>query len=98
MYKLVFPPDRPENFILGRAAEAWGLGVLEVRVLGEVARGLDNKEVAQGVGRALKTVERYVSRLLSKSRSSSRAMLVARFWAGFGRCGQCVGEIPLAAE
>ena len=97
--KKEFPPlNRPEEVALRRAAHAWGLAALEMLILGELVRGLENKEIVCTIGRALKTVERYVSRLLIKSRSNTRAMLAARFWAEFGWPGTPASTAPLATR
>lgn len=97
MCQSVPPLNKPDDVVLGRAAKAWGLTELEVRVLCEIVCGLGNKDVAEGIGRSVKTVERYATRLFTKSRCSGRSMLAARFWAEFGS-GPVGGAAPLAAE
>lgn len=54
-----------------------GLSVRESEVLGLVARGLDNHEVARSLYLSVKTVQNHVSVLLAKTGARSRAQLVA---------------------
>jgi DNA-binding CsgD family transcriptional regulator len=66
-----------------RASIDWRLTARQTDVLCEVARGRNNKEIAEQLGCAPGTVELHVTALLQKSRSHGRANLVARFWLGF---------------
>jgi DNA-binding NarL/FixJ family response regulator len=62
----------------------------ERTVLGELCRGLSNKEIALEIGCSVKTVEFHVSNILRKTGTPSRARLVATF-------SDPMGEPPLAA-
>jgi DNA-binding NarL/FixJ family response regulator len=63
-----------------RAADSWTLTRRQAEVLAILARGHSNHEIAAALGCAVSTVEFHVTALLTKSRSRSRAELVARFW------------------
>lgn len=65
------------------AAKKWKLTGRQLDVLTELARGLSNKSIAAELGCAESTVELHVTALLEKSKSESRAMLVAKFWTEF---------------
>jgi DNA-binding CsgD family transcriptional regulator len=54
----------------------------QAEVLGRLAYGRSNKEIAASLDAAEKTVEFHVTQLLRKARVDSRALLIARFWAG----------------
>jgi len=60
-----------------RLATEWGLTTRETEVFGELARGAANKEIAATIDCSLRTVELHVSVILRKSRTSSRAALLA---------------------
>jgi DNA-binding NarL/FixJ family response regulator len=66
---------------LEAAAEAWDLTRRQSDVLGVLARGRSNKEIAVELGCAENTVELHVSELLRRTGASSRSELIARFWS-----------------
>jgi DNA-binding NarL/FixJ family response regulator len=66
---------------LQRAAALWRLTRRQREVLGQLARGLSNKEIATSLGCAVSTVELHVSQLFRRSGVQGRAALVARFWS-----------------
>ena len=53
------------------------LTVIEVRILAELARGLQSKEIARQLGRSRPTVEGHIRILYAKFAARSRAHLVA---------------------
>lgn len=59
---------------------ALGLSGQERRVLGLVANGLSNRQIAIELGCVEKTAEAHVSSILARTDSPSRTSLVARFW------------------
>jgi DNA-binding CsgD family transcriptional regulator len=60
-----------------RARRGWRLTNRETETLMELARGNSNKAIAEILGCSLRTVEVHVSAILTKSRRSSRAELLA---------------------
>lgn len=68
--------DEPDEAV--PAGEPRHLTEREREVLGFVSRGLMNKEIARDLGISNRMVEKYVSRLLAKSGTSTRTEL-ARF-------------------
>jgi DNA-binding NarL/FixJ family response regulator len=65
---------------LPTVARRWGLTPRQSSVLLLVAEGASNRSVAEKLACSEKTVELHVSALLAKTRSQSRAQLVAAFW------------------
>lgn len=63
-----------------RALDEWGLTRQQGRVLGLLARGYSNDEIADELGCAPKTVEHHVHAILGRTGAQSRAELVACFW------------------
>ena len=63
-------------------ARTWELTRRETEVLGMLARGLANKEIAAALDNSVKTCEAHVSSVLRKAGADSRAVLIARVWAG----------------
>lgn len=57
-----------------------GLSGRESEVLGLLASGLSNKQIASELGCVEKTVEGHVSRILAKTGCTTRNSLVAGFW------------------
>lgn len=70
------------TFNVDVARADWGLTRRQVDVLRHVVQGKTNKEVASALGCADNTVELHLTQILRKARVSSRAQLIARFWAG----------------
>ena len=71
----------PEVSPVAQAAELLQLTPRQAEVLGHVAEGRSNKEIAQELGTAENTIELHVSRILRKAGVSSRSQLVARLWS-----------------
>ncbi len=71
----------PEISPVDQAAELLQLTPRQAEVLGHVAEGRSNKEIAQELGTAENTIELHVSRILRKAGVSSRSQLVARLWS-----------------
>jgi len=71
--------DLEEN--LETATQLWDLTPRQAEVLSCLARGHSNKEIAQRLRCAENTVELHITQVLRKSRASSRAQLIARFWS-----------------
>ena len=63
------------------AAQKWELTARQAEVLGLLARGRSNKEIASDLSCAENTVELHVTHLFKKSGATSRAQLIARFWS-----------------
>lgn len=57
----------------------------QAQVLERLAHGCSNKEIAASLDASEKTVEFHVTQLLRKAGVDSRALLIARFWAGRSR-------------
>jgi DNA-binding NarL/FixJ family response regulator len=77
-------PVDPNTRLRGRLEahrELWCLTPRQCDVLECVAKGASNKEIAETLGCALRTVELHVSNVLRQSGHESRAALVARFWS-----------------
>jgi DNA-binding CsgD family transcriptional regulator len=64
------------------APEEWQLTTREDAVLTHLAQGMSNKQIADVLGCAPRTVEIHVTRVLRKSGTSGRAELIARLWGG----------------
>jgi DNA-binding NarL/FixJ family response regulator len=68
------------------AAARWRLTPRERDVLSEICRGHSNKEIAQSLGCAVRTVDIHVSSILRKSGTRSRAEVMAQMcWPGSSR-------------
>jgi DNA-binding CsgD family transcriptional regulator len=65
---------------LARATERWGLTPYQAEVLGMLVQGEGNKIIAERRGCSLRTVEVHMTALFRRSRTASRAELIARFW------------------
>jgi DNA-binding CsgD family transcriptional regulator len=63
------------------AADLLQLTPRQAEVLGHVAEGRSNKEIAQELGTAENTIELHVSRIFRKAGVTSRSQLVARLWS-----------------
>jgi DNA-binding NarL/FixJ family response regulator len=62
------------------AAQQHQLTPRESQVLLCVASGQSNKEIAQELGIAVRTIEGHVANILRKCGCSSRTRLIARLW------------------
>lgn len=71
----------PDPSPVAQAAELLQLTPRQAEVLGHVAEGRSNKEIAQELGTAENTIELHVSRILRKAGVNSRSQLVARLWS-----------------
>lgn len=82
-YRLLIPydPDRRVERRAERARVAWGLTPAQTTVLGHLARGLSNKEIANLLEISEATVEAHVTAIFRGSRETGRSAVVARFWA-----------------
>lgn len=79
--RLFRPPAAPPPFDGNpRARESLGLTPAEANVLGELAAGLSNKEIAARLGVSPNTVKTHVARILEKlgARRRTEAILRAR--------------------
>jgi DNA-binding NarL/FixJ family response regulator len=68
---------------LGAAIEAWRLTPRQTQALEGIVRGRSNKQIAEGLGTTVKTVELHVGLLLKKTGCDGRASLVSRFFREF---------------
>jgi DNA-binding NarL/FixJ family response regulator len=73
-------PKMPDPRVLDRARQLWRLTPRECEVLDLVAQGLSNKEIAEVIKCAPRTVEHRVASLLVKARESNRMRLAIRLW------------------
>ncbi len=71
---------RPGPVEVERIARRWGLSPRQSRVLGELALGKRNKEIAEALGCAEVTVEYHLSAIRRKTGLKGRAALISRFW------------------
>lgn len=62
------------------AREAWGLSAREVEVLGGIATGQANRDIAAELRLAARTIELHVTSLLRKASVESRAQLIIALW------------------
>lgn len=62
------------------ARARWALSAREAEVMARVAVGRSNKEIAEDLGCAPRTVERHVSTILGKAGAGGRSRLVATYW------------------
>ena len=65
---------------IARATKRWGLTPHQTEVLRLLVQGEGNKNIAHRRGCSLRTVEVHITALFKRSRTSSRAELIARFW------------------
>ncbi len=65
---------------IARATTRWGLTPHQTEVLRLLVQGEGNKSIASRRGCSLRTVEVHMTALFKKSRTTSRAELIARFW------------------
>jgi DNA-binding NarL/FixJ family response regulator len=78
---VLLDPGRDEALLRAEAMGALlGLSGQERRVLGLLANGLSNRQIAVELGCVEKTAEAHVSGILAKTNCPSRTSLVARFW------------------
>lgn len=82
LYFAVLRVGRRGELELGAAVSRWRLTPREKDVLALLAHGDANKDIATKLGCAVSTVEIHVGSILRKSRSESRAQVVARVWSG----------------
>lgn len=66
---------------LDDASRVWGLTPKQSEVLGLVAQGESNKDIARQLACADNTVELHVTQLLRRSGRTSRGQLIAAFWS-----------------
>lgn len=66
------------NFVVSQ----WALTPTEAAVLACVVRGLTTDAIATELQRSRRTVELYVTRLMTKARVDNRASLIAKVWCG----------------
>jgi len=71
----------PQPSHLSHAIDVLQLTPRQAEVLGHVAEGRTNKEIAHELGTAETTIELHISRILRKAGSISRNQLVARLWS-----------------
>jgi DNA-binding NarL/FixJ family response regulator len=62
------------------AARKWGLTTRQSEVLGELAEGRTNRQIAAALGCAVSTVELHVTAIFEKSGCNNRAAVVAMLW------------------
>ena len=74
------PAEELEHRITA-AAGRWGLTPRQTEVLGQLARGLCNKDIAKNLTLQDGTVEIHVSQILKKAGAESRATLIAALWS-----------------
>lgn len=77
---LTVDADAPTPDRIGRLARRWSLTPRQAEVLGEIASGASNREIAQALRCSEKTVETHITQILAKSGSSSRAHLITQVW------------------
>lgn len=63
-----------------RARARWGLSPRETEILGPIAAGLSNREIAHRLAASERTVELHVSSVLRKACADSRSQLVFDLW------------------
>jgi DNA-binding CsgD family transcriptional regulator len=73
-------PDDPLETCLDDRTVEWDLSRRQIEVLRLLAEGKSNKEMAGALDCAEDTVELHVTQLLTKSQTTTRAELMARFW------------------
>jgi two-component system, LuxR family, response regulator DctR len=61
--------------------ERWGLSERQTEVLARAVGGASNKEIAESLGSAVRTIEVHMGALFQRSGARSRTELVARFWS-----------------
>lgn len=78
---VVLEPELGEAYARAESVRAeLALSSRESEVLGLLASGLSNKQIACELGCVEKTVEGHVSRILAKTGCPTRSSLVAGFW------------------
>jgi DNA-binding CsgD family transcriptional regulator len=75
------PEADPLHARLEHATAQWKLTPRQAEVLALVVAGKANKEIAHSLECADNTVELHVTRVLRKSKLTSRNQLIARFWS-----------------
>jgi DNA-binding NarL/FixJ family response regulator len=68
------------RFGIERARQHWKLTAREAEVLAELADGRTNRDIAERLGAAPRTVEQHVSVLLHKAHCDSRSQLIIDLW------------------
>ena len=69
------------------ADEAKRLSQRETEVLGLIARGLGNKEIADRLSLSVETIRSYLKNIYEKMHVHSRAEAIAKYMGGGGRAG-----------
>jgi DNA-binding NarL/FixJ family response regulator len=75
----------PTNLLDARlrsASARWRLSPKQSEVLGRLALGESNKEIAVRLLMSVRTVEQHVAAILKRAKVDSRLRLVARVWRG----------------
>lgn len=75
-----WPPIASDTKRIERARTLWRLSPRQAEVLGLVARGCSNREIALQIGTGEKTVEAHMTQILRRSAQPSRTALIALFW------------------
>lgn len=70
----------PLEHRLSSARRRWRLTATQLEVLSDLATGMSNKDIAARLNRSHRTIEVHVTALLTKSATTSRSELAARFW------------------
>ena len=65
---------------VARATKQWGLTPQQAEVLRLLVQGEGNKSIAERRACSLRTVEVHMTALFKRTRTASRAELIARFW------------------
>ena len=73
-------PEAVGSVELRSAIERWHLTAREAEVIAMLAEGESNKEIANRLDCATRTIEVHVSAILKKAKADSRARVVALFW------------------
>ena len=74
----VFGPGIAERVLAGDRGRGRDLTAREAEVLGHIARGLTNAQIARALGVSVKTVQNHVSRVLTKMQVSDRTQAALR--------------------
>ena len=63
-----------------RARDRWGLTAREAEILAELAAGRSNRDIAEKLAIAPRTVEVHISSILRKAHADSRSQLIVDLW------------------